>query len=184
MMSWLAGTADLLVGQAPRVAAELLGKGRRRYPRPGRPGTAGWPAGSPTPSTASVTGPRPSRWPTARWSTPPSPISLVDLHWTLAQCRMLAGESAESLATLDRALASPGITARHRARLLALAARTHSSTSARWRRPARSPPSALAAASEAGDNWAMGWALHVLALVTAVRGHRPTRCRCSTGRWP
>src|SRR5262249_30516866 len=52
---------------------------------------------------------------------------VVDLHWTLAQCRMLAGESAESLATLDRALASPGISARHRARLLVLAARTHSS---------------------------------------------------------
>ena len=30
--------------------------------------------------------------------------------------------------------------------------------------------SALAAASEAGDNWAMGWALHVLALVTTVQG--------------
>ena len=30
--------------------------------------------------------------------------------------------------------------------------------------------SALAAASEAGDNWAIGWALLVLALVTSVRG--------------
>ena len=37
-----------------------------------------------------------------------------------------SGESAESLATLDRALASPGISTRHRARLLVLAARTHS----------------------------------------------------------
>ena len=26
------------------------------------------------------------------------------------------------------------------------------------------------AATEAGDNWAMGWALHVLTLVTAVQG--------------
>ena len=42
------------------------------------------------------------------------PDLLVDLHWTLAQCRMLTGESAESLATLDRALASPAISARHR----------------------------------------------------------------------
>ena len=25
-------------------------------------------------------------------------------------------------------------------------------------------------AAEAGDNWAMGWALHVLTLVTAVQG--------------
>ena len=36
------------------------------------------------------------------------PDLLVDLHWTLAQCRMLAGESAESLASLDQALACPG----------------------------------------------------------------------------
>src|SRR2546430_7374162 len=43
--------------------------------------------------------------------------SLVDLHWTLAQCRMRVGLSAESLATLDQALASPRISARHRARL-------------------------------------------------------------------
>ncbi len=45
-------------------------------------------------------------------------------RWRSAAC--VAGESAESLATLDRALASPGISAGHRARLLVLAARTHS----------------------------------------------------------
>src|SRR5262249_28112371 len=31
--------------------------------------------------------------------------------------------------------------------------------------------SALAAAAEAGDSWAMGWALHVLTLVTTMQGH-------------
>jgi len=45
------------------------------------------------------------------------PDLLVDLHWTLAQCRMLGGSSAASLDTLERALSSPGLTARHRARL-------------------------------------------------------------------
>ena len=97
------------------------------------------------------------------------PDLLVDLHWTLAQCRMLAGWSAESLATLDRALASPGISARHRARLLVLAARTHSNLG-EVEKAGQVAASALAAASEAGDNWAMGWALHVLTLVTAVQG--------------
>ncbi|HJY65244.1 MAG TPA: LuxR C-terminal-related transcriptional regulator, partial [Streptosporangiaceae bacterium] len=95
---------------------------------------------------------------------------LVDLHWTLAQCRMLAGMSAESLATLDRALASPGISARHRARLLVLAARTHSIIG-EVEKAGQVATSALAAAAEAGDNWAMGWALHVLTLVTTVQGH-------------
>ena len=97
------------------------------------------------------------------------PDLLVDLHWTLAQCRMLAGMSAESLATLDRALASPGISARHRARLLVLAARTHSIIG-EVEKAGQVATSALAAASEADDNWAMGWALHVLTLVTTVQG--------------
>ncbi len=97
------------------------------------------------------------------------PDLLVDLHWTLAQCRMLAGMSAESLATLDRALASPGISARHRARLLVLAARTHNIIG-EVDKAGQVAASALAAAAEAGDNWAMGWALHVLTLVTAVQG--------------
>ena len=89
-----------------------------------------------------------------------SPSFSVDLHWTLAQCRMRVGQFAESLATLDRALASPGISARHRARLLVLAARTHSNLG-EIEKAGRVAASALAAASEAGDNWAMGWALHV-----------------------
>ena len=98
------------------------------------------------------------------------PDVVVDLHWTPAQCRMLAGESAESLATLDQALASPRITARHRARLLALTARTHINLGEAGK-AARVADSALAVASEAGDNWAMGWALHVLTLATAMQGN-------------
>ena len=76
------------------------------------------------------------------------PDVLVDLHWTLAQCRMRAGRSAESLATLDRALAAPGISARHRARLLVLAARTHSNLG-EVEKAGRVAATALAAASEA-----------------------------------
>ena len=76
----------------------------------------------------------------------------------------------ESLATLDRALASPGISARHRARLLVLAARTRNYLG-EVEEAGRVAATALAAASESGDNWAMGWALHVLALVTGVQGH-------------
>ena len=98
------------------------------------------------------------------------PDLLVDLHWTLAQCRMQAGLSAESLATLDRALASPGLAGRHRARLLVLTARAHLYLGDvdPGRRVAAD---ALALAEEARDNWAMGWALHVLTLVTTMRGH-------------
>jgi DNA-binding CsgD family transcriptional regulator len=79
------------------------------------------------------------------------------------------GRFAESLATLDEALAAPGITARHRARLLVLAARTHI-TLGEVEKAGQVAESALAVASESDDRWAMGWALHVLTLVTAVQG--------------
>ena len=168
ILAWLARTADLLVGQAPEVAAELLGRAVANAPA-GRSGMTAWPAGRRTRSTASVTG-RAEQVATRALARATEPDVVVDLHWTLAQCRMLAGSAAESLATLDEALASPGISSRHRARLLVLAARTQL-TSARSRRRAGSPPGALEAATEAADNWAMAWALHVLAIMTGVQGH-------------
>ena len=61
------------------------------------------------------------------------------------------------------------MSARHRARLLALAARTHSNFG-ELEQAGQVAFAALAAASEAGDTWAMGWALHVLTIVTAVQG--------------
>jgi tetratricopeptide (TPR) repeat protein len=82
---------------------------------------------------------------------------------------MRAGRAAESLATLDRALAAPGISARHRARLLVLAARTHDNLG-EVETAGQVAATALTAASGAGDCWAEGWALHTLALVTSEQG--------------
>jgi DNA-binding CsgD family transcriptional regulator len=168
MLDWLGRTADLLVGQAPGVAAELLT--RAVASSPADSARHGWLA-SRLADAAYRVGDRAQAEQVANRALEHAvePDLLVDLHWTLAQCRMLAGLSAESLATLDRALASPGISARHRARLLVLAARTHSNLG-EVDKAGRVATSALAAASEAGDNWAMGWALHVLALVTSAQG--------------
>ena len=169
MLDWLARTADPLVGQAPGVAADLLARAVASSPA----GSArhGWLASRLADALYRI-GDRAEAERVANRALEQTcePDLLVDLHWTLAQCRMLAGESAESLATLDRALASPALSARHRARLLVLAARTHSHLG-EVEEAGRVATSALAAASEAGDNWAMGWALHVLALVTGVQGH-------------
>ncbi len=167
-LDWLARTADLLIGQAPQVAAELL-----------RQAVASTPAGS-APHDRLVgrladalyrVGDAAEAEQVANQALKHAaePDLVVDLHWTLAQCRMRVGRSAESLATLDRALASPGISARHRARLLVLAARTHSSLG-EAEKAGQVATNALAVASEAGDNWAMSWALHVLTIVTAVQG--------------
>ena len=124
MLDWLARTADPLVGQAPGVAAELLARAVASSPA----GSArhGWLASRLADALYRV-GDRAAAEQVVNRALEQTcePDLLVDLHWTLAQCRMLAGLSAESLATLDRALASPGLSARHRARLLVLAARTH-----------------------------------------------------------
>ena len=168
MLTWLARTADLLVGQAPGVAAELLTQAVASSPA----GSArhGWLASRLADALYRI-GDRTQAEQVVNRALEHAtePDLLVDLHWTLAQCRMLAGEFAESLATLDRALASPGISARHQARLLVLAARTHDYLG-EVEKAGQVASSALAAATEAADNWAMGWALHVLTLVTAVQG--------------
>ena len=169
MLDWLAGTTDTLLAQAPGVAAELL----TRAVASSAAGAArhGWLASRLADALYRI-GNRAAAEQVANRALAQTrePDLLVDLHWTLAQCRMLAGESAESLATLDRALASPGISARHRARLLVLAARTHLNLG-EVETANQVATSALAAATEAGDNWAMSWALHVLTIVTAVQGH-------------
>jgi DNA-binding NarL/FixJ family response regulator len=168
MLDWLAHTAELLVGQAPGVAAELLTR-----------------AVASTSADSAQHGRLASRLADALYRLgdraaaeqvanreleyAAEPDVLVDLHWTLAQCRMLAGESPESLASLERALAAPGISTRHRARLLALAARTHLNSS-EVETAGQVAATAREAAAEAGDSWAMGWALLVMALVTSARG--------------
>ena len=168
MLGWLTRTAELLVAQAPKVAAQLL-----------RQATAGSPAGSAqhdqflarladalyrVGDTAEA-----EQVASEALEYAAGPDVLADLHWTLAQCRMRGGRFAESLATLDQALAVPGIPARLRARLLVLAARTHCKRG-EIEKAGRVATTALAAASEADDNWATGWALHVLTIVTSVHG--------------
>jgi DNA-binding CsgD family transcriptional regulator/tetratricopeptide (TPR) repeat protein len=168
MVEWLARAADPLVGQAPGVAVELLARA-----------VASSPADSPQHGMLASrladalyrTGDRTKAEQVANYAlnTAAEPGLIVDLHCTLAQCRLQAGNAAEALAMLDRALAYPGISARHRARLLVIAARTHSSMG----EVEKSGPvtaRALAAATEAGDNWAMGWALFMMAVVTSERG--------------
>ena len=168
VLDWLARTADPLVGQAPGVAAELLTRAVASCPA----GSAqhGWLASRLADARYRI-GDRAGAEQVAirALEQPCEPDLLVDLHWTLAQCRAMAGFFTESLATLDRALAAPGLSTPHRARLLVLAARTHFSLG-EPEKAGRVAATALAAGSEAADNWAMGWALHVLATVATGRG--------------
>jgi DNA-binding CsgD family transcriptional regulator len=169
MLDWLASTADQLVNQAPGVAAELLT--RAVAGSPASSARHAWLASRLADALYRIGDPAAAEQVANRaLEQPTEPDVFVDLHRTLAQCRMLAGLAAESLATLDRALASPGISARHRASLLVLAARTHLNIG-EVEKAGQVAGSALAAASEADDNWATAWALHVLTIATAVQGN-------------
>jgi DNA-binding CsgD family transcriptional regulator/tetratricopeptide (TPR) repeat protein len=167
-LDWLTSSADSLVGQAPGVAAELLTQAVTGLPS--RSPRHGWLA-SRLADALYRTGDRAdaARVAERALATAADPDLVVDLHWTLAQCRMLAGSGAESLMTLDKALTSPRLSAKHRARLLVLSARTYLHLGD-FDAAGREADSALASAQQADDTWATGWALHVLALGAMIRG--------------
>jgi DNA-binding CsgD family transcriptional regulator len=168
ILRWLERTARLLVGQAPRAAAELLGFAVAR--------TA---ADSPQHDSLLClfadalyrVGDTAEAERVARRGlvSATHPDLLVDLHWTLAQCRAMAGRFPESLTALNQALAVPGSSARNQARLLVAIARTHRHLG-QIEMAEQVARAGLAEATEADDRWAVGWALHVLANTAAMRG--------------
>jgi tetratricopeptide (TPR) repeat protein len=168
-LSWLDQVADPLVSQAPRIAAELLTRAVANSPPVSPRGD--WFASRLADAvfrTGDAEQAEQVAIRTLEHATEPD--VLVDLHRTLAQCRILAGRAEDCLATLDQALAFPNLSARHRARLLVLAARVHHILG-EAEEAGRVADRALAPASEADDNWAIAWALHVLTLVAMMEGH-------------
>jgi DNA-binding NarL/FixJ family response regulator len=168
ILHWLARTAPLLVGQAPRAAAELLGQAVTRSPAGSarhdhlvcRLAEALYLVGDAAEA---------ERVASRGLADIVEPDLRVDLHWTLAQCRTLTGRFTESLGALDQALAHPGVAGRHRARLLVLTARTHRHLG-QVEKASQVAAAALAEATDADDDWAVGWALHVLIMVTVMQG--------------
>ena len=138
ILGWLVGAAELLVGQAPRAAAELLDHAVASSPAGsaqhdcllGRLADALYRVGDVAEAEQVAN----------RALAHAVELDLrMDLHWTLAQCRMLAGRSAESLATLNRALADPG-SQPGTGPGCSCSPRGRTASSARSRRPAGWPP--------------------------------------------
>ena len=169
ILDWLTRTADSLVNQAPAVAADFLAQAVVSCPvstmrfswLASRLADALYRMGDAAEAEKVATR-------ALEFTTEPDVVEY--LHWTLAQSRMMTGSAAASLAALDRALASPEITARHRARLLVLVARTHLHLGD-VEEADRVVGRALQEATEAADNWAIAWALHVLTIVVGVQGY-------------
>lgn len=168
LVDWLVDASQQLVGQAPGAAIPLL-----------RHVIAGVPAGAPAHSLLTcrlvdalfrVGDPGGAAdIATAALAHVTQPDLLVDLYWTLTQCRAIAGRSEESLDTLQRALDSPRIGVRDRARLLVLIARTQLGLG-RVDTAGQVADQALDAATAAGDRWATAWALGVLTMAYGMRG--------------
>jgi DNA-binding CsgD family transcriptional regulator len=168
LLDWLADAAPTLVAQAPRTAIDLLRQASDRSVATTKRGAilvcrladALYRAGDRTEA---------ERVATRAMSVVKDPDVLVDLHWTVSQCRALVGRTNESLESLARALPQPGLSARERARLLVLIARAHRDLG-EVTVAGKIAAEALATAEEAGDRWALGWSLHVLIIVSIMRG--------------
>jgi tetratricopeptide (TPR) repeat protein len=102
-------------------------------------------------------------------TTVTDPDLMVDLQWTLTQCRAMTGRFSESLAALERTLTAPGIDSRHRARLLVLAAGAQRDLG-KVGAAVRFADQALAEAEIIDDRWTIAWALHVLIIASVMRG--------------
>ena len=168
LLSWTINAAPTLVAQAPQTAIELLRQATERTPASTargailacrladalfRAGECGEAVQVATRAMAVVT----------------DPDLLVDLHWTVAQCRALLGRSDEALQALENAHELAEISAQQRARLLVLTARAHRDLG-EVTVAGNVATKALATAEEAGDTWALGWSLHVLIVVAMMRG--------------
>ncbi|ONI79434.1 LuxR family transcriptional regulator [Actinosynnema sp. ALI-1.44] len=154
VVGWLDKAAPVLVGHAPKVAVELL---RRTGTCPELLADALYRMGEPAEAVTVAE---------RALLDDPAPDRLVELHRIMTQCRSLAGRSDEALAALKSALRAPELQPVHHARLLVLAARAYRGLG----RVDEAEALAREALEQTGDRWATGWALHVLVLVSMMRG--------------
>lgn len=164
---WLVKAVPVLLVRAPRTTVGLLHAVLRQVPDAARrdevaarlAGALVWTGATAEAEQVAVRQLRPAT----------EPAATVDLIWTLSQCHINTGRAAESLPLLDAALERTDILPTHRARLLAVRARLHHYMG-RITDAHRIAESALATATEVGDDWATGWALHVLTVTALMRG--------------
>jgi DNA-binding CsgD family transcriptional regulator len=168
LLDWLVGAAPTLVAQAPQAAIDLLRQASRRSPATTTRGAVlACRLADALYRTGDSVGAE--RVATRAMTTIKDPDLLVDLHWTVSQCRAMEGKADESLKSLTTVLARPAVSARQRARLLVLIARAHRDLG-EVNLAGKVAAEALATAEQAGDQWAIGWSLHVLIISAIMRG--------------
>jgi DNA-binding CsgD family transcriptional regulator/tetratricopeptide (TPR) repeat protein len=168
LLTWLTDAAPTLVAQAPRTAVELLKQAHSRSPADTARGAvlvcrladALYRAGDCEEAEQVAT---------RAMTLVTDPNLLGDLHWTASQCRTVLGRSDEALESLARAHTLSAVSGQQKARLLVLTARAHRDLG-EVVMAGEVATIALATAEEAGDRWAIGWSLHVLIIVSMMRG--------------
>ena len=168
LLNWTVDAAPSLIAQAPKDAIALLRQASSRSP-------ASTPRGAVLASRLAEAlyrageGDEAIRVATRAMTVVENPDILVDLHWTVSQARAMLGQSDAALEELEQAHELGAISAQQRARLLVLTARAHRDLG-EVSVAGNVATQALAKAEEAGDTWAMGWSLHVLIVVSIMRG--------------
>jgi DNA-binding CsgD family transcriptional regulator len=168
LLNWTVDAAPTLVAQAPRTAIELLRQAASRTPASTTRGAmlvcrlaeALYRAGECAEAVQIAT---------RAMVVVKDPDLLVDLHWTVSQSRAMLGRADEALEALEEAYELAEMSPQQRARLLVLTARSHRALG-EVSAAGNVATKALAAAEEAGDKWALGWAIHVMILVATMRG--------------
>ncbi|MGH3878746.1 MAG: helix-turn-helix transcriptional regulator [Actinophytocola sp.] len=168
LLDWLVDAAPTLVAQAPKTAINLLRQATGRSPATTARGAnlacrladalfrSGDRAGAEEVATRAMVVVNDSD-------------RLVDLHSTVSQCQALIGRADKAFEELEEALARPGMSRRHRARLLVMTARARRDLG-EVIVAGKVAEEALATGEQTGDRWAVGWALHVLIITSMMRG--------------
>jgi DNA-binding CsgD family transcriptional regulator len=167
VVAWLTDAAPVLIYRAPVVAAQLLHGvlGQLRGNDPRRAGLA---------ASLVVVLFRLQRFHEAEraglrlLSEQTHPEWVAQTSWLVAYAMVRTGRSEEALVRMTKELARPGLTDSHQARLHALRAMilNGAGDTSQGEVAARQ---ALAAAQQAGDRLAEGYALHALSTVSYVR---------------
>jgi len=167
-LDWLTAAGPILINQAVGVAADLLhaavdstpASDPRRNRLAARLAIALFRAGRSREAEQVAR---------AALANNPDPDLTGSLYAILADSLRDLGRDDDALTEIDHALATPGLSVVHTARLQAMAAHIHGN---RGNMPVaeRAAESALVMARVAGDRWAIGYVLNIAAVAQAWRG--------------
>jgi DNA-binding CsgD family transcriptional regulator len=170
---WLAHTAPVLIYRAPQVAAELLRSALAQMAEDD-PGREALEAALVQVAFLLARHEEVERVGRQALANARDPDRTAEITWLVARTLTWTSRPAEAASMVDRALAHPGVTAVHTARLRALHAMTLTHLNV-IDEASQAASEALASAEAIGDRFAAGYAMHVLSTVSWLRSGEVSR---------